>query len=120
LGVRIEFSVTEKEIYAKMASSVYKFKLSDTLYKIIKEAITNSVRHGCATEINIIVKFSLHKANLFIIDNGCGCREIIEGFGLAGMKQRVEELNGIIKFGSDGESGFNIHVELPMEAAPID
>lgn len=120
LGVRIEFSVTEKEIYSKMAASVYKFKLSDTLYKIIKEATTNSVRHGSATEINIIVKFSLRKANLFIIDNGCGCPEIIEGFGLAGMKQRVEELNGIIKFGSDGESGFNIHVELPMEAAPLD
>lgn len=115
LGVRIELSINEKEIYTKMSSSVHKFKLSDTIYKISKEAITNSLRHGNATEINIIVKFSPRKVNLYIINNGCGCRRITKGFGLSGMVERVEELNGTIKFGSDGESGFNIHVELPLD-----
>ncbi len=120
LGIHIEFSVMDKNIYSNMASSVYKFKLSDTIYKITKEAITNSLRHGSATEINIIVKFHLQKVNLFIIDNGSGCRNIVKGFGLSGMEERVNELHGTIKFGSDGESGFNIHVELPMEVNLVD
>ncbi len=115
LGIHIEFTAIGKEIYTKMISSIFKFKLSDAIYKISMEAITNSLRHGNATVINIIVKFSPIKVNLFIIDNGSGCRQIIKGFGLIGMEERVNELKGKIKYGSDGESGFNIHVELPME-----
>jgi signal transduction histidine kinase len=115
LGIHLKFSVTGKNIYTGMPSSVYKFKLSNAIYKICKEAVTNALRHGKAAEINIIIKFSPQKVNLFIIDNGRGCLNIIKGFGLSGMKERVEELNGMIKFGSDGESGFNINVEAPLE-----
>ncbi len=120
LDVNIEFSVIKKELYTKMPASIYKLKLSDTIYKICKEAITNSLRHSNASVINIIMKFDPAKVHLFIFDNGHGCQKITPGFGLIGMTGRVNEINGLIKFGSDGETGFNIQVELPLEARETD
>jgi signal transduction histidine kinase len=34
--------------------------------------------------------------------------------GLLGMEERVLAAGGKISFGSDGEKGFNIHVEIPL------
>lgn len=122
LDINIEFSVFGKEIYTKMPASIYKLKLSDAIYKICKEAITNSLRHGNASAMNIIMKFNTAKAHLFIFDNGRGCPKVVPGFGLTGMADRVKDLRGTIKFGSDGETGcgFNIQVELPMEGYGVD
>ncbi len=88
---------------------------SDVIYRICQESLTNSLRHGKATQSSIILRFNDGLAKLFIFDNGCGCKNINKGFGLKGMEQRVKELGGSIVYGSDGESGFNIHVEIPLK-----
>ncbi|MCL6591588.1 MAG: AAA family ATPase [Firmicutes bacterium] len=87
------------------------------LYRVCQEALTNSLKHGQATEVNVILKIAGQKLLLFIFDNGVGCANInlAKGFGLPGMKQRIEELGGAIHFGSNGELGFNIQVEIPIE-----
>jgi signal transduction histidine kinase len=87
----------------------------DALYRLCQEAITNSTRHGKAKNTNIILKFSEDKIRLFIFDDGCGCQNIKKGFGLSGMEQRIHNIHGSIVYGSDGESGFNIRVELPLK-----
>ncbi len=114
LGVDINLTVIGKESYDGIPVSIHKYKLSDTIYKICKEAVTNSFRHGEASEINIIIKFENDKAVLYIIDNGRGCRELVKGCGLFGMTERVNELNGLIKFSSNEESGFNSRAEIPL------
>jgi len=88
-------------------------KYTNTIYRICQEALTNSQKHGKATEVNIILRFSDKVIQIYIIDNGVGCKRIDKGYGLNGMENRVIDLNGDIMVGSDGESGFNIHVELP-------
>ena len=89
---------------------------AEALYRICQEALTNSIKHGKASEASIILKFSENNIKLFIFDNGIGCKKLCigKGFGLQGMQQRINSLNGNIKFGSDGEKGFNIHVEIPL------
>lgn len=87
---------------------------SEVIYKICREALTNSLRHGKAQHISIILKLVESRVKLFILDDGCGCSNINKGLGLAGMEKRVEEINGSIVYGSDGEKGFNIHVEIPI------
>ncbi len=89
---------------------------TEVIYRVCQEALTNSIKHGKATEASIILKFSEKNIGLFIFDNGIGCKNICtgKGFGLQGMQQRVNSLNGDIKFGSDGKKGFNIHVEIPL------
>lgn len=87
---------------------------TEVVYRICQEAVTNSLKHGQADEIHIMVRLLDEGISLFVIDNGCGCKEIQKGYGLAGMEERVKKLDGRIVFGSDGEHGFNIHVEIPL------
>ncbi len=109
LGMKVELSVNKVDQNVDA-------KHSEAMYRICQEALTNSVKHGKATDVNIIIKFTDSVIKLFVFDNGLGCKIKTSGngFGLTGMKQRVEALNGVIKCGSDGEKGFNIHVELPL------
>lgn len=38
-----------------------------------------------------------------------------KGFGLTSMTQRVKDIGGNIVFGSDGESGFNVKLVIPLD-----
>lgn len=87
--------------------------LSEAVFRICQEALTNSIRHGKSENIVIIIRFLNGKLKLYIIDDGCGCKKIKQGFGLSGMEKRVKALNGVLSYGSDGERGFNIYAELP-------
>ncbi len=86
------------------------------IYRICQESITNAIRHGQARTVSIIIKCLQHSLRLYIFDDGKGCAEIVKGYGLTGMEQRVLKLGGSISFGSDGEQGFNIIMELPLPA----
>lgn len=85
------------------------------IYRVCQEAITNSMRHGKAKNISIVLRFSMSMIKILIIDDGEGCSELHEGFGLSGMNQRIKDLNGKLEYGSDGEKGFNIFAEIPFE-----
>ena len=85
---------------------------TEAIFRICQEAITNSIRHGHAEKIHIFLRFFPEKVELFIIDDGIGCKQIKKNFGLTGMETRIAELNGYICFGSDGTQGFHIHVKL--------
>jgi signal transduction histidine kinase len=87
---------------------------SEALYRVCQESMTNSIRHGKATRIEIIIKFSENKVKLFIVDNGVGCENIKKGFGLLGMEQRLYSVGGTLYYGSGGEKGFNISAEVPL------
>ena len=84
----------------------------EAIYRIVQESMTNSVRHGHATEIYIT--FARDEDTLIIIveDNGTGCAEIKEGFGLHHMKERVQLLSGDVHFYSN--HGFEVIVEIPL------
>jgi signal transduction histidine kinase len=59
-------------------------------------------------------RFENTSVKIYIFDDGIGCKTIKKGFGLTGMESRVKELNGSVEFGSDGEKGFNIFVDIPL------
>lgn len=88
---------------------------SDIVYRVCQEALTNSVKHGKAKNVSIILRFDAKMIKLFILDDGIGCGKIVKGFGLFGMEERLKAVNGTIRYGSDGESGFNLRVEIPLE-----
>ena len=90
---------------------------SGVIFRICQEALTNSLRHGKASQVDIMIRCCDGWLKLFIIDNGYGCAQINKGIGLVGMEERITSLQGRIAYGSDGESGFNIHVEIPLEVA---
>lgn len=83
----------------------------DIIFRIIQETITNALRHGHATAIEIHLFDDEDKYMIIMQDNGTGCKEIHYGYGLKQMNERVAILNGSIHFYN--EDGFRTVVEIP-------
>jgi len=120
MGIAVEISVIGQDQYKLLKSKASFMPISDTLYKVCREAVTNSLRHGKATKITIIMKFSINSVKMFIIDDGLGCIEVKKGIGLTGMETRVKEIGGFISYGSHDGNGFNINIEIPLEIGEND
>ena len=84
----------------------------DILFRTIQESMTNSVRHGGASKINIALYLKDGNLCLTIKDNGIGCENITYGFGLKQMKERIAIINGTVKF--KGTDGFAVLVKIPI------
>ena len=85
----------------------------DILFRIIQESITNALRHGGATHIDVSLYLEDNMLYLKIKDNGIGCDDIHYGFGLKQMKERVAIVNGNVEY--DGHNGFLTVVKIPMQ-----
>ena len=89
----------------------------DILFRVIQESITNAVRHGEATHINISIYIEDQKLKLEIQYNGQGCEEIHYGFGLKQMKERLGMINGKVAY--DGHHGFLTIVTIPLQEGEL-
>lgn len=85
----------------------------DILFRIIQESITNALRHGGATQVNVSLYLDNKYICLDIQDNGIGCQDIHYGFGLKQMKERVAIINGNVEF--NGNNGFLTQVRIPLQ-----
>jgi len=72
----------------------YSEKVKMTIYRLVQESMTNSVRHGKADHIDIMIYQETTRIHFIIKDNGSGSDNIIPGFGLKGMEERVTKLEG--------------------------
>ncbi len=82
-----------------------------TLSFVLREAVTNIVRHADASECSIEVSTGQDHTRLVIADDGCGgIRQ--EGNGLRGMRERVQELGGSLSL--ESSRGTRLHIELPQ------
>ena len=84
----------------------------NTIYRIIQECITNSIRHGKAKQIQIDIDKKYNMLEICIRDNGIGCINIQEGFGLYHMEERLKRLQGSLKY--HGEKGFVVEAQVPI------
>lgn len=87
-------------------------KIEDILFRVIQESITNSIRHGLATVVDIDIYKENNLLCLKIKDNGKGCKAINYGFGLKQMVERVSQIRGDINFYS--ENGFTTEIKIPL------
>ena len=84
----------------------------DIVYRILQESITNSVRHGKPTRINIQIERTGQQLEILIRDNGIGCRDLHKGFGLTHMQERLDMLGGTLSV--NGNDGFEVRAEIPL------
>jgi signal transduction histidine kinase len=101
-------------------SDIQDAPVSPTKFRFIcntlKEGISNGLRHGGATAFWFECKTDGDKIVFLLSDNGRGVDgEIPLGFGLTGMKDRAKSLGGEIRFASEKDEGFEIHLTLPMD-----
>jgi anti-sigma regulatory factor (Ser/Thr protein kinase) len=95
------------------------------LFRVLQESLTNVHRHSRASEVSVCLLHQLEKIVLEIQDDGCGIpaerldrlREASAetGVGLAGMRERMNELNGKLEIESDGH-GTTMRAIVPRSA----
>ena len=79
---------------------------------IVREAVTNIVRHACASHCRISLEQDAARTLLLVEDDGRGGIRS-EGTGLRGMRERVASLNG--RFQILSEKGTRLEIEVPPQ-----
>ena len=92
--------------------------LNLTIYRLIQEGLTNSFKHAAAGRIDINVSRG-NEVLLTVADDGRGMDPVTRGtgFGLSGMKERVELLGGTFTVESSPGRGFAIEARIPAGSA---
>jgi len=80
--------------------------VSITAYRVVQECLTNIAKHANARRVSINVKQDEQYLYLHIEDDGVGFDPTVtaEGFGLAGMNERIQGLMGEMKIESSKKS----------------
>jgi signal transduction histidine kinase len=94
------------------------------LLRIGLEALTNALKHGGATRIDIELRFAPDGTNLIVSDNGQGLESADRTtagahFGLQGVRERVDKLGGLLDIDSKPGEGTRLAVMVPARAAGV-
>lgn len=88
-----------------------------TAYRIIQEALTNTLRHAQASEAQVSIRYSPESIGLEVADNGIGPSRngsTAAGHGLDGMQERAALFGGRITTGANPGRGYRVRAELPV------
>ena len=87
-------------------------------YRIVVEAVTNTVRHARARHCRVSITLIPAGLAVEVTDDGTGLAASGQpGHGLAIMRERAEELGGTVTV-RDGSPGVTIQARLPAVTAP--
>jgi signal transduction histidine kinase len=94
------------------------------LLRIGLEALTNALKHGAATRIDIELRFGIDTTVLVVVDNGRGMdggENAASGahFGLQGVRERVDKLGGISEIDSSPGKGTRLSVTVPVRSGGV-
>jgi signal transduction histidine kinase len=82
-------------------------------YRIIQESLTNTIRHAGARTVRIRLRWSGRNLEIEVADDGRGAREVREGHGMIGMRERVAACGGRLAV-RPGSPGFTVTAILPI------
>jgi signal transduction histidine kinase len=82
--------------------------------RVAQEALANVGKHSRAKHVTMTMRYGVPETSLEVRDDGVGLRsEESGGFGLAGMRQRVEEAGGQLCVEATPGGGTTVRVVLP-------
>jgi signal transduction histidine kinase len=87
------------------------------IYRIIQEALTNATKHGHAKRAVLEVHENLSTVELTFRDDGAGFDPdaSTDGFGLLGMRERVQLLHGALEVDSSPGDGTTVTASFPAQ-----
>jgi signal transduction histidine kinase len=84
-----------------------------TLYRAGQEALTNVAKHADAASVDVDLNYGNDRTRLTIKDNGAGATNSAGGFGLLGIRERVQLLKGSVEVTTAAGKGFILEVDVP-------
>lgn len=99
--------------------------VSEELFFIAREALTNAFHHAHATSIRVILDFGKREFSMICSDDGCGMdlgKLVARSghYGLVGMRERSDRLGATFQCTSAPGQGTSIAVRLPCHLAAAD
>lgn len=92
-----------------------------SVYRIIQEALTNTLKHADATCADVTVGCARREVTLEVTDNGAApcvaAGRATGGHGLTGMRERAAVFGGDLSAGPRPGGGFAVHARLPWQDA---
>jgi signal transduction histidine kinase len=94
----------------------------EALFRTVQEALNNVVKHSGTAEAEVSLEFLEREARVRVRDAGTGFAVDADpasstgGFGLAGMRSRIEELGGTFTVHSAPGEGTTVMASLPLAA----
>ncbi|MGV9272509.1 sensor histidine kinase [Streptomyces griseosporeus] len=88
---------------------------------VVREAVTNVVRHSGARHCEIVVHGTADRVRLTVTDDGHGPAgappSAVGGTGLKGLRERLAAAGGTLTAGPGPHGGFTVTAELPQDTA---
>jgi signal transduction histidine kinase len=94
--------------------------LATAVYRLIQEAMTNTVRHAHASHLEVRLDWRESELAVAVRDDGSGPADGGDqagrpGRGLIGMRERVHAFGGVLRTGPDADGrGFRVAAALPL------
>ncbi|CAH1215894.1 sensor histidine kinase [Paenibacillus sp. 2RAB27] len=96
--------------------------LEIAIFRLVQEALSNINKHAKATFLSVELTLEPDQVQIYVVDNGIGFDvpltelRIAKGnnFGLLGMRERVELLEGTMVLESEKDSGTKITMLIPI------
>jgi len=111
-------SVAERlpiNIELRIPDQRWRANVETTLYLLVCEALTNTVKHAKADHVSVRLESHDARVDVIIRDDGCGGAAASDGSGLAGMRDRVQALGGTLSIHSPVGRGTSIEAVVPCE-----
>lgn len=92
-------------------------KYEVAMFRLIQESVTNALKHAKASEIVVRLEMTGKAINALIRDNGVGFdvgKECPKSFGIMGMRERVDLLDGRILIDSKIGAGTSVFINVPI------
>ena len=89
--------------------------VSQTAFRIVQEAVTNSLKHARASTVDVRIRYLARELEIDVADDGRGAAVArTGGVGLLGMRERVEVHGGTVEAGPRSAGGFRVRARLPL------
>jgi signal transduction histidine kinase len=96
------------------------YEVEQELYFALREGIINAIRHSRATELNLSLTQDQTSCRVSLRDNGVGFDKSSTvgggGFGLKGMRERIEKVGGQLALETAPGKGTHITIVVPLRA----
>ncbi|TCI77681.1 sensor histidine kinase [Exiguobacterium sp. SH0S1] len=92
-------------------------KLEINVFRLVQEAVQNAIKHSKTTEIIVNVEQALDVIHIHVRDHGVGFVPSMigqESFGIVGMRERIELVDGSINIDSEIGKGTVVRMSIPI------
>lgn len=114
-GLRLEWSFPHEEVDIRVGSEA-----ALNLSRILRESVTNVLRHADASSICIAMRITNEHFSLEIEDDGKGCviQEIKQHRGMLSMQTRAAALNASLAWSPAIPKGCRVSLHVPLSSLP--